>query len=97
MRIKVRHIRWFKPLIGGDMVNDLATLISQRRIFHGILADPPWAWGRAGGKKGSSTSYFPTMSIDELCALPVAQVATDNAFLMLWCPPAGLERMDCHF
>lgn len=41
MRIKVRHIRWFEPVIGGDMVDDLATLIAQWRVFHGGLADPP--------------------------------------------------------
>jgi hypothetical protein len=92
MRIEVRRIRWFRPIVGPDIVDDLPSLIKQGRKFRGLLGDPPWAWERAGGKKGASTSYYPTMSIEELCALPVAQVATDDAFLFLWCPPAGLEE-----
>jgi N6-adenosine-specific RNA methylase IME4 len=92
MRIEVRRIRWFRPLVGGDIVDDLADLIAKDRKYRGILADPPWRWERAGGKKGASTSYYPVMSIEELCALPVAQVATDDAFMFLWCAAAGLEE-----
>jgi N6-adenosine-specific RNA methylase IME4 len=32
------------------------------------------------------------MSFAELCALPVAQVATNDSFLFLWSPAAGLEE-----
>jgi N6-adenosine-specific RNA methylase IME4 len=32
------------------------------------------------------------MSIEELCVLPVEQVAADDALLFLWCPAAGLEE-----
>lgn len=92
MRIEVRRIRWFQPLVGPDIVDDLDTLIAQKRRFRGLLADPPWAWERAGGKKGASAAYYPTMPIEELCSLRVPEVATDDAFLMLWCPPAGLEQ-----
>jgi N6-adenosine-specific RNA methylase IME4 len=92
MRIECRRVRHWQPLLGNDVVDDLATLIAQGKKFHTILADPPWSWERAGGKTGSSTSYYPVMSLDELRVLPVSEVASDDAFLFLWCPPAGLAE-----
>jgi N6-adenosine-specific RNA methylase IME4 len=91
MRIEVRRIQCFNPLVGGLMADDIAALIARGRAYRGLLADPPWEWDTTGGKAGATTPYYPSMTMDELCALPVSQVATDDAFLFLWCPPALLE------
>ena len=32
------------------------------------------------------------MPLDELCALPVSQIASDDAFLFLWVPPSLLQE-----
>jgi N6-adenosine-specific RNA methylase IME4 len=48
-----------------------------------ILADPPWQYDNAGSR-GAAELIYPTMSIKELCALPVAGMAQDNAVLLLW-------------
>ena len=45
-----------------------------------------------GSTNRNLLSYYPVMSFVELCALPVAEVATNDAFLFLWCPAAGLEE-----
>ena len=70
MRIEVRRIRWFRPLVGGDVVDDLADLIARKRRYRGVLADPPWLWERAGGKKGASTKQrFAGSPTEAACAL----------------------------
>ena len=63
--------------------------------FGAILADPPWRFQVWSGdtavqKRGSKTTYKPaqvhyqTMSVDELCALPVEGCAADDCALFLW-------------
>jgi len=56
-----------------------------------ILADPPWRYGKTIGQ-GIAEEKYPTMSIEELCALPVIDLASDNCALFLWTtPPTMLE------
>ncbi len=47
-----------------------------------ILADPAWAF-YAGGYKNQS-QHYDTMSIEEICNLPVKDLAADNCILFLW-------------
>lgn len=52
-----------------------------------ILADPPWefcVWNRDTGQGRSPASHYPTMSLDEICALPVEQFAARDCALFLW-------------
>jgi N6-adenosine-specific RNA methylase IME4 len=60
-----------------------------------IVADPPWPMkagplrGREGfldAKGASRPLAYPTMSVEEIAALPVADVAADHAHLYLWAP-----------
>ena len=51
-----------------------------------ILADPPWAY-RVWSKKGigrTAENHYPTMSIEDIRALPVGDLADDNCALFLW-------------
>jgi N6-adenosine-specific RNA methylase IME4 len=48
-----------------------------------ITADPPWRYGSAATKADAGRHYS-TMSTDEVCALPVADLAADDAHLWLW-------------
>ena len=48
-----------------------------------ITADPPWSYSNSR-LNGSAARHYPTMSIKELMALPVADLAADNAVLLLW-------------
>lgn len=51
-----------------------------------IYADPPWKY-RVWSKKedsGSAESHYPTMGIDELCRLPVKDIAADDCALFMW-------------
>jgi N6-adenosine-specific RNA methylase IME4/ParB-like chromosome segregation protein Spo0J len=52
--------------------------------FQVIVADPPWRY-----ESGNSLPY-PTMDIEEIKAMPVAEIADDNAILWLWTTNAHL-------
>ena len=64
-----------------------------RNHFKAILADPPWrfrTWNdnpfvqRIHSVKGFSGAHYRTLSIEELCALPVAELAARDCSLFLW-------------
>jgi N6-adenosine-specific RNA methylase IME4 len=68
--------------------------------FATILADPPWRFQNRTGKMAPEhrrLSRYGTMTLAEIAALPVAQVARPRAHLYLWVPNAlileGLEVM----
>jgi N6-adenosine-specific RNA methylase IME4 len=70
------------------------------RQFGCILADPPWQFVNRTGKVAPEhrrLSRYGTMSLAEICALPVAEVAAPVSHLYLWVPnallPEGLEVM----
>ena len=48
-----------------------------------IYADPPWHY-TAKKVQGAAEKHYPTMSIDELCALPVAEIAAPDSALFMW-------------
>ena len=57
-----------------------------------LYCDPPWKYGDSGiiSKDGITEAYtkaethYPTMSIAELCALPIRDIAEPDAVLWLW-------------
>lgn len=59
---------------------------TQVRRYRTIIADPPWITGQ-NGKLGAE-QYYALMDIDAIKAMPVADLAEDNAHLYLWCYPA---------
>ena len=68
--------------------------------FSTVLADPPWQFANRTGKiapEHRRLSRYGTMTLDEICALPVAQALHDTAHLYLWVPnallPEGLAVM----
>lgn len=69
--------------------------------FQTILADPPWRFANRTGKVAPEhrrLDRYSTMTLDDICALPVADVAAKNAHLYLWVPnallPEGLRVME---
>jgi N6-adenosine-specific RNA methylase IME4 len=69
-------------------------------LFHGvqgryatILADPPWRFENRTGKMAPEHKRllrYPTMSIGEIKALPVPELAMEKSHLYLWVPNALL-------
>lgn len=82
-----------------DAAGDLLSFAKKRR-FATILADPPWQFINRTGKMAPEhrrLSRYSTMSLGEISALPVAEVAAPTAHLYLWVPnallPEGLAVM----
>ena len=48
-----------------------------------LLADPPWQYSNSG-LAGAAEEHYPTMSTDEICAMPVKDIVADEAVLFLW-------------
>lgn len=58
-----------------------------------IIADPPWSYEN-DKNPGSAASHYNTMSIDEICALPVSKLAHKDCVLFLWgCNPLLPEAL----
>jgi len=51
-----------------------------------IYADPPWSYGdeRSGGSHGGAVDHYNTMSLQELCDMPVSYLAEKDAVLFMW-------------
>ena len=63
--------------------------------FATVLADPPWRFRNRTGKMAPEhrrLSRYGTMTLDEICTLPVARVTTTPAHLYLWVPNALLAE-----
>lgn len=57
-----------------------------RHHYRVIYADPPWSfqtWSHRGEGKGASQHYS-TMKLEDIKALPVSEIAADDAALFLW-------------
>lgn len=50
-----------------------------------IYADPPWRYGNTMPSYfAEQADHYPLMDLEEICALPVGDLAEDNAVLFLW-------------
>jgi N6-adenosine-specific RNA methylase IME4 len=57
------------------------------RTYPVILADPPWhfeVYNEDSGVERAAANHYPTMSLSEICKLPIADLATPDAVLFLW-------------
>jgi N6-adenosine-specific RNA methylase IME4 len=68
--------------------------------FKTIMADPPWRFQNSTGKvapEHKRLNRYDTMTLDEIKALPISDVAAETSHLYLWVPnallPDGLAVM----
>ena len=85
--------------------NNTAPFLSFENTLHGkrfatVLADPPWRFINRTGKMAPEhrrLARYETMSVADICALPVEQFLLPTAHLYLWVPnallPEGLQVM----
>lgn len=61
-----------------------------------IYADPPWSykvWSEEKkGARGCAKRHYQTMSVDEICAMSVRDIADENCKLFMWATPPCLPK-----
>lgn len=74
--------------------------VAGRQKFATVLADPPWRFTNRTGKMAPEhrrLNRYGTMTLEDICALPVSKVLAPTAHLYLWVPnallPDGLQVM----
>jgi N6-adenosine-specific RNA methylase IME4 len=83
----------------NDPIEDLRNFAADK-CFSTVLADPPWRFTNRTGKMAPEhrrLSRYGTLSLDQITALPVGEIAGPVAHLYLWVPnallPEGLTVM----
>lgn len=69
-----------------DVVNNTPALPVKKK-YSIIYADPPWDYPLSGGTKkgrGLAKKQYQTMKTPDICALPVQDIATEDAVCFMW-------------
>jgi N6-adenosine-specific RNA methylase IME4 len=73
-----------------SIVDDLCFLTALGYRFPTVVADPPWQYANTASR-GAAENHYPTLTLQQICSEPIAQIADDNAHLHLWTTNAFLE------
>ena len=73
-------------------VTDLHSLANNNKKFKTIYADPPWRYGNQA-TRSSTDNHYPTLSVEEIAALPIRELADEDCHLHLWTTNAFI--FDC--
>jgi N6-adenosine-specific RNA methylase IME4 len=70
----------------GGTVADLKALAASGKKFGGICVDPPWSFEvySGKGKQKAAERHYDVMSLDDIKALPIADLAATDCALFLW-------------
>jgi N6-adenosine-specific RNA methylase IME4 len=60
--------------------------------FNVLLADPPWRYEHSISSSRDVENQYPTMSLQDICDLPINELAHDNSILFLWATSPKLEE-----
>lgn len=53
------------------------------KTYQIIYADPPWKYDQKG-LQGAAEKHYATMSMEDICRLPVEQISAKDSILFLW-------------
>jgi len=89
-KLSVRDLR--REIVRENVLNKNPVMTEGKfRVFY---ADPPWQYTDKQdiSSLGGSDKHYPSMSINELCELPISEMAEDDAVLFLWTTSPLLEE-----
>lgn len=70
-------------------ITDIHALVATGQKFGCIYADPPWKYGNQA-TRASTDNHYSTMTIEEIAALPIGELALPKSHLWLWTTNAFL-------
>ena len=79
---------------GVEAATDLSNFLGSHK-FSTVMADPPWRFTNRTGKMAPEhkrLARYPTMTLEDICALPVADFMEDRSHCYLWVPNALLPE-----
>ena len=76
-------------VLSAGFYTDLEPLIATGQRFATIYADPPCKYDNQA-TRAATDNHYPTMTVEQIAAEPVAQLAADNCHLHLWTTNAFL-------
>jgi N6-adenosine-specific RNA methylase IME4 len=80
-----------KPADRTDGIcTDLMELVESGQKFGTVYADPPWRYNNQGTRASTDNHYDGDMSVDEICAMPIADLCAEKCHLHLWTTNAFL-------
>lgn len=71
-------------------VDDLQKLIEQGQKFGTIYVDPPWSYGNQA-TRSATDNHYETLTLEEIAAHPIPELAADECHLHLWTTNAFLH------
>jgi N6-adenosine-specific RNA methylase IME4 len=94
-RAESRRAERFDKLV--ILSNRNAPLVADHR-FPIVYADPPWQYEHHLSASREIENHYPTLPIEKICALGVADICTPDAMLFLWVPAPlllkGLQALE---
>jgi N6-adenosine-specific RNA methylase IME4 len=63
-----------------------------KETYSVILADPPWEYNHTETESRAIENQYPTMSLDDICKLPVKSICNPDAVLFMWVTSPKLEE-----
>lgn len=84
---------------GPDIFASMGTIVASGRRYRHNLVDVPWRFTDRWNRYSGAERHYPTLSMNDILALPLPMLSADDAYLHLWCPSAlawyeGRELMD---
>jgi N6-adenosine-specific RNA methylase IME4 len=78
-------IRELRSALRTPTAPPLASALPTPRRYGTVLADPPWQYGNNTKRlNGTTGRHYPDMALADICALPVRDIAAEDAVLLLW-------------
>ena len=83
------------PPYGHQVKNWIKKAYLSHVKYNIIYADPPFSYHIERDKAvlmGSTKNHYETMSLEDICNLPVQQIADKNCYLFLWATSPTLKE-----
>lgn len=87
---EAKEVLHVEPVSG--VVDSLDGLIADGQKFGTIYADPPWQYSNKATRSNVDGLYAGTMTVDDICEMPVSELALPDSHLHLWTTNAFLPE-----